>query len=103
VSLIEVPEVECDMRPIQPDAGVEPFDQLMQPIAANHPLGRDADIFAEDMLEGALADAAADGQAINGKNRGVFPNARDKPIDLGDCGVRRREDGAEPAASGLDE
>ena len=103
VSLVEVPEVECDLGPVQTDAGIEPPDQLVQAVPANYPLGRDADIIAEDALKRALADAGAVRQGIHSEDFRNFQYASDQLINLGNRWVWCREDGAQPAASGLDE
>jgi hypothetical protein len=103
MGLVEVPKVERDLRPVRAYTSVDPLDQLMQAVAANHPLGRDTDVFAEDPLKRALADAGAAGERIHCENPGVLQDDGDKLTSLGDCLVRRRKDGTEPTDSGFEE
>src|SRR5436305_1043238 len=62
--LVEVAEIERELREVKALAGAEAFDSFMKTVAADDPLGADAYVFAEEALQGALAYGRASSKVI---------------------------------------
>src|SRR5271170_6825177 len=66
VGLVCVAEIKCKTCSVEGLAGVQAFDQLMQPIAADYPLRRNADVLLEEPLQRARAHARLRGELVDG-------------------------------------
>jgi len=63
--LVKVAEFEGELRAVEAFAGAEAFAGLVEAIAADDPLGADADVFAEEALQGALAYGGPPGEVVD--------------------------------------
>src|SRR5580700_3429141 len=88
VSLVEVAQFERQFRPVQFAAGVKFFNEFHQAIPADNPFGTSADIFAEESLQGALAEGAAAHKFVDGFDFRVGQNERDELARQGDGWIR---------------
>lgn len=78
VGLVCVAEVEGELGSVEGLAGVEALDELVQAIATDDPFGWDADVLAEEPLEGAGAHAGAGGELVDGEDRWLVEDELDE-------------------------
>jgi len=75
MGLVEVAEVQGELRPMGLGAGVELFYQFVEAITADDPFGAGADVVVEEALEGTLADPCTGGQIVYGFDVGFGEDA----------------------------
>lgn len=85
VRLVGVAEVESELGAVEGFARVKTFQQLMQAVTADDPLGRRAYIGLEEPLQCADAEAAAPCEGPYGEDGGVVQDGVDERC--GECGV----------------
>src|SRR5580704_8919027 len=81
MSLVEVAEVQCELRPVDRFAFGETVDGFVESMAIDHPFRADADIAGEQSLERSHAEAALSGCYFNPRDR---PIGRDLFDDVSD-------------------
>src|SRR5205814_4167427 len=77
MGLIKVSEFQRNLSELKLLAAIDPFDEFVQTVTANHPFWVDADILVEDPLQRTLADAALLHEVIYGPDLAGFKNLPD--------------------------